>query len=170
MNLLPFMKRWQMLPPAGGVVLCAVSGGRDSMCLLHYLHAISADCGFSVAAGHFNHRMRPEADSDEAFVRAFCEERNIPFYTEKAPVYEKAQEWKLSVEETVKETRKVLFEGKGFLDTKIYLRNKMGPGMKVEGPAIIEEVSSACLIYPGMTAEIDDYSNVIIDVGETADE
>lgn len=76
----------------------------------------------------------------------------------------------LSVEETVKETRKVLFEGKGFLDTKIYLRDKMGPGMKVEGPAIIEEVSSACLIYPGMTAEIDDYSNVIIDVGVTGDE
>lgn len=105
MNLLPFMKRWQMLPPAGGVVLCAVSGGRDSMCLLHYLHAISADCGFSVAAGHFNHRMRPEADSDEAFVRSFCQERNIPFYTEAAPVYEKAQEWKLSVEETGRRLR-----------------------------------------------------------------
>ena len=105
MNLLPFMKRWLMLPPGGGIVLCAVSGGRDSMCLLHYLHTISADCGFSVAAGHFNHRMRPEADSDEAFVRAFCEERNIPFYTEKAPVYEKAQEWKLSVEETGRRLR-----------------------------------------------------------------
>lgn len=105
MNLLPFMKQWQMLPPAGGIVLCAVSGGRDSMCLLHYLHAVSAEHGFSVAAGHFNHDMRPEADSDEAFVRAFCEERNIPFYTEKSPVYEKAQEWKLSVEETGRRLR-----------------------------------------------------------------
>ena len=105
MNLLPFMKRWQMLPPAGGIVLCAVSGGRDSMCLLHYLHSVSADCDFSVAAGHFNHRMRPEADSDESFVRDFCAERGIPFYTEAAPVYEKAQEWRLSVEETGRRLR-----------------------------------------------------------------
>jgi tRNA(Ile)-lysidine synthase len=105
MDLLPFMKRWQMLPPAGGVVLCAVSGGRDSMCLLHYLHSVAPVCGFTVAAGHLNHGMRPEADSDEQFVRTFCEERNIPFYTEKAAVYEKAQEWKLSVEETGRRLR-----------------------------------------------------------------
>lgn len=105
MNLLPFMKQWQMLPHGGGIVLCAVSGGRDSMCLLHYLHSVAHECGFAVAAGHFNHRMRPEADSDEAFVREFCEKRDIPFYTEAAPVYEKAQEWKLSVEETGRRLR-----------------------------------------------------------------
>ncbi|MBR5572368.1 MAG: tRNA lysidine(34) synthetase TilS [Oscillospiraceae bacterium] len=105
MNLLPFLKRWQMLPPAGGIVLCAVSGGRDSMCLLHYLHSVAADCGVAVAAGHLNHGMRPEADSDEQFVRTFCEDRGIPFYTEKAAVYEKAQEWKLSVEETGRRLR-----------------------------------------------------------------
>ncbi len=105
MNLLPFMKRWLMLPPGGGIMLCAVSGGRDSMCLLHYLYSVSASCGFTVAAGHFNHAMRPEADSDEQFVRNFCAERDIPFYTEKAPVYEKAQEWKLSVEETGRHLR-----------------------------------------------------------------
>ncbi len=105
MNLLSFMERWQMLPPAGGIVLCAVSGGRDSMCLLHYLHSVASACGFAVAAGHLNHGMRPEADSDEQFVRTFCEERHIPFYTEKAAVYEKAQEWKLSVEETGRRLR-----------------------------------------------------------------
>lgn len=105
MNLLPFMKQWQMLPPAGGIVLCAVSGGRDSMCLLHYLSTVALQQGFTVAAAHLNHCMRPEADSDEAFVRRFCDERKIPFYTEAVPVYEKAQEWKASVEETGRRLR-----------------------------------------------------------------
>ena len=40
MDLRPFMERWHMLPPSGGVMLVAVSGGRDSVCLLHYLAAI----------------------------------------------------------------------------------------------------------------------------------
>ena len=48
MDLRPFMERWHMLPPSGGVMLVAVSGGRDSVCLLHYLAAMPRD--FSVAA------------------------------------------------------------------------------------------------------------------------
>lgn len=110
MDLLQWMHRWQMLPPKGGVVLCAVSGGRDSMCLAHYLHAIAPHCGFSVAVGHLNHRMRPEADGDEAFVRSFCLERGIPFHTEAVPVYEKAREWNLSVEETGRRLRYAFLE------------------------------------------------------------
>lgn len=43
MDLRPFMERWHMLPPSGGVMLVAVSGGRDSVCLLHYLAAMPRD-------------------------------------------------------------------------------------------------------------------------------
>lgn len=105
MELLEWMERWEMLPPPGGTVLCAVSGGRDSMCLLHYLHAVAPQYGFTVAAGHFNHRMRPEADADEALVRRFCAARNISFYTDAVPVYEQARAWNLSVEETGRRLR-----------------------------------------------------------------
>ena len=48
MDLRPFMERWGMLPPSGGTMLVAVSGGRDSVCLLHYLATMPRD--FSVAA------------------------------------------------------------------------------------------------------------------------
>ena len=49
--------------PHGGRVLCAVSGGLDSMCLLDYM---ARQRGFSVAAAHFNHQLRgAEADRDE---------------------------------------------------------------------------------------------------------
>ena len=72
-----FCRKWDMLP-RGALVLCAVSGGRDSMCLLHLLSALAAGGGFQVAAAHFNHRLRPTADRDEAFVRDWCRERSIP--------------------------------------------------------------------------------------------
>ena len=61
-------------------MLCAVSGGLDSMCLLHLLLLWCQDHGGRVAAAHFNHRLRGEAsDRDEAFVRAWCAEHEIPF-------------------------------------------------------------------------------------------
>ena len=105
MDLIPWMERWHMLPPQGGVLLCAVSGGRDSVCLLHYLVSIAAERGFTVAAGHLNHRMRPEAQRDEDFVRELCRTMNVPFYTEAAPVYETAARWGLGVEETGRKLR-----------------------------------------------------------------
>lgn len=43
MDLRPFMERWGMLPPSGGTMLVAVSGGRDSVCLLHYLATMPRD-------------------------------------------------------------------------------------------------------------------------------
>lgn len=105
MDLLPWMERWHMLPPEGGVILCAVSGGRDSVCLLHYLTTIAPRYGFTVAAAHLNHRMRPEAQRDEDFVRGLCREWNVPFYTEAVPVYETAARWGLGVEETGRRLR-----------------------------------------------------------------
>ena len=105
MDLIPWMERWGMLPPAGGLLLCAVSGGRDSVCLLHYLANLAPDRGFSVAAAHLNHKMRPEAQRDEDFVRALCRKLDVPFYTEAVPVYETAEQWGLGVEETGRRLR-----------------------------------------------------------------
>ena len=58
-------------------VLAAVSGGLDSMCLLHFLRGE----GYDVSCAHFNHQLRgAEAARDENFVRAWCEKEGIPFY------------------------------------------------------------------------------------------
>ncbi|MBQ9393555.1 MAG: tRNA(Ile)-lysidine synthetase, partial [Oscillospiraceae bacterium] len=93
MDLTGWMEQWNMFPPPGGTILCAVSGGRDSMCLLHYLWTLSAQRDFSVAAAHLDHGMRPTATRDEAFVADFCREREIPFHVEHARVYEQAEAW-----------------------------------------------------------------------------
>ena len=51
-------------------VLCAVSGGADSMCLLSWLHDNAQTLGITVAAAHFNHCLRgEESDRDEEFVK-----------------------------------------------------------------------------------------------------
>ena len=68
-------------------VLCAVSGGLDSMCLLHLLANWGRTRGISVTAAHFNHHLRgAESDRDEAFVRKWCEEHGIPFVCESGDV------------------------------------------------------------------------------------
>lgn len=69
--------------PKGCTVLCAVSGGADSVCLLHALYHLRPRLGFSLAAAHYNHQLRgEEADRDARFVEQFvsecCGEDRLP--------------------------------------------------------------------------------------------
>lgn len=60
------------LLPKGGRVLCAVSGGADSVCLLHWLNSQRSEYGFELTAAHYNHQLRGEQSlRDEEFVRSF---------------------------------------------------------------------------------------------------
>lgn len=62
-----------------GNVCVALSGGADSMSLLHYLHEHEDTYGIRVSAVHINHGIRgDEAKRDEEFVRAWCEKNGIP--------------------------------------------------------------------------------------------
>lgn len=70
--------------PAGGVVLCAVSGGADSVCLLSLLRQ---QPNLTVLCAHYNHGLRGrESDRDEAFVKSLCQNWNIPFYVGRGDV------------------------------------------------------------------------------------
>ena len=89
--------------PDGGSVLCAVSGGLDSMCLLDYM---TRQAGFSVTAAHFNHRLRgAEAERDEAFVRDYCARRGIPFRSGSGDTRDFARREGLSEEEAGRRLR-----------------------------------------------------------------
>ena len=90
------------LLPRQGLVLCAVSGGADSVYLLCRLREL----GYPVAAAHFNHGLRgAEADRDEAFVRELCREMEIPFYAEKGDTAAYARERSLGLEEAGRKLR-----------------------------------------------------------------
>ncbi|SFM30889.1 tRNA lysidine(34) synthetase TilS [Salibacterium qingdaonense] len=79
----------RLLSP-GAKVLTAVSGGPDSMALLHFLKEMEPAWNLTVMAAHVHHGLREEtADRDEQFVKEWCEEQNIPFFCTRVSVEEK---------------------------------------------------------------------------------
>ena len=101
-KLAALSKEYDMLP-VGALVLCAVSGGADSMCLLHRLHCLAPEWGFSLACAHFNHNLRGrEALRDEEFVRAWCVEHDVPFFVGSADVAAEAVRLGKGIEETAR--------------------------------------------------------------------
>jgi tRNA(Ile)-lysidine synthase len=70
----------------GAAIITALSGGADSVALLHCLLALSiSGNGCRIIAAHLNHRLRgAEADRDEAFVRALCERLELELVVEQA--------------------------------------------------------------------------------------
>ena len=86
------------------IILAAVSGGADSVCMLHILLDLSKKADFSICAAHFNHMLRgDEADRDETFVKTLCAELNIPLYTGCGNVKEYAASHGLGTEEAARE-------------------------------------------------------------------
>ena len=95
---------------SGGVeptpVLCAVSGGLDSMCLLHLLSTWGRERNLTVTAAHFNHQLRDEeSDRDEAFVRDWCAAQDIPFVCGRGDVRAYAEEMGQTLEEAARTLR-----------------------------------------------------------------
>ncbi|MFL0252126.1 tRNA lysidine(34) synthetase TilS [Clostridium neuense] len=95
----------------GDRVVVAVSGGPDSICLLHLLNSIKSKFDMEICAAHVNHCLRgAEADADEEFVRRFCEELNVDFYVKRVDINKLAKEKKLSSELAGREARYDFFE------------------------------------------------------------
>lgn len=104
-KLLELCRRYDMLP-AGAAVLCAVSGGADSMCLLHRLSKLAPTEGFSVVCAHFDHRLRgEESKRDAEFVQAWCARHGLPFFCGSADVAAVAAQRGRGIEETARALR-----------------------------------------------------------------
>ncbi|MFA9398840.1 MAG: tRNA lysidine(34) synthetase TilS [Clostridiaceae bacterium] len=66
----------------GDKIIVGVSGGPDSICLLHLLLSIREEYNLILCVAHINHKIRKiEGDNDEIFVKNFCKKNNIPFYS-----------------------------------------------------------------------------------------
>ncbi len=64
----------------GSTIIVAVSGGPDSIALLHVLHALSGEYNWTLICAHMNHGFRPDESAEEAeFVRSIASELGIPF-------------------------------------------------------------------------------------------
>lgn len=102
----PLVREYDMLP-AGGVVLCCVSGGVDSMVLLHLLCALSRRQGaeFTLHACHFDHAIRPESKADARFVREQCGALGVPLHAIRVDVPYYARSHNLGLEEAGRKLR-----------------------------------------------------------------
>ena len=70
----------------------------------------------------------------------------------------------ISVEETIKEKRKVDFDQMGIHESNIYDFNLLEPNMEFTGPAIVEDPSTTVVIFPKQKCKADKYANLHIDI------
>ena len=79
-KMLTAIRRYEMVKP-GDTVICAVSGGADSMALLWGMWLLKQKLGITLEAAHFNHNLRgEESRRDAEFVRKFCDFHDIPLH------------------------------------------------------------------------------------------
>lgn len=98
-------------PLPSGRVLCAVSGGADSVCLLHSCLRLARGGDTTVCAAHYNHCLRGgESDRDERFVRSLCASLAVELRVGRGDVAAYAREHGMGTEEAARELRYAFLE------------------------------------------------------------
>ena len=112
-KVLETIKKYNMIENGKKVVL-AVSGGPDSICMLDILNDIkndeTIDMNFEIVVAHVNHMIRKEAQEDEKYVKKYCEEKQIEFYSKSIDVQKMANNNKIGVEEAGRKARYNFFD------------------------------------------------------------
>ena len=95
----------------GDKLILGVSGGPDSLCMLDLLYKMKQkkELNFEIIVAHVNHMIREEAESDENFVKEFCEKRNIEFISKKIDIKNIANTEKIGLEEAGRKQRYKFF-------------------------------------------------------------
>ncbi len=98
------MKKERLIE-GGERIVVAVSGGLDSMVLLHILKALEKELKLDLIVAHLNHMIRKNAIRDENFVLEECRKLGMRVFTERIDVPKIAESKKLSLEATAREIR-----------------------------------------------------------------
>jgi N-methylhydantoinase A len=67
--------------------------------------------------------------------------------------------------DAIRATKPVYFRGSGFVDTPVYIRDKLCSGNRITGPALIEEHASTTVLQPLDTLEVDTCGNLQLTIG-----
>ena len=94
----------------GETVLVAVSGGADSLALLHGLHALCSQLNCQLHVAHLNHCLRPDADADADFVQQHAAHLELSCTIQRTEVARLVKQWKLSVEAAARRARYQFYE------------------------------------------------------------
>ena len=106
-KVLAAIEDYDMLAQAGSVTV-AISGGADSVALLHCLLELKNELSLEVCAAHLNHMLRgDESLRDEKFVKDLCQKLNVKLFLERIDV---AKEAKVSGESIELAARRVRYD------------------------------------------------------------
>ena len=86
--------------------LLGVSGGIDSMSML----SLFLECGFNISVAHCNFKLRGKESDREEFVRSFCLQKNIPFFSKHFQTQNISKETKKTIQETARKLRYEWFQ------------------------------------------------------------
>ncbi len=108
-EVLKTIKTYNLIEKNDKVVI-GVSGGPDSICLLHLLYSIKKELGFEIVVAHINHQIRKVADSETEYVKDFCKNLGIECFVKKENITELAKKQKKGTEEVGRQVRYDFFE------------------------------------------------------------
>lgn len=86
---------------ADSLLVVGVSGGPDSLCLLHILNRL----GYQLIVAHVNHKLRPESDREARYVENLTNALGMPFLYTEVDIHSYAGEHSLSIEEAARRVR-----------------------------------------------------------------
>lgn len=98
------------LLPIGSSVVVGLSGGADSVFLLHVLCALRAERYITLIAAHLNHEWREQADADEQFCRELAESLDVTFVSEKLSKLAYVPDYNGSQEAMGRDARRFFFQ------------------------------------------------------------
>lgn len=108
-DVLKTIKKYKLINDGDRIVI-GVSGGPDSICLLHVLNSIKENLKIEIFVAHVNHMIRDVADSETEYVQEFCKKINVPCFVKKIDVLEIAKQNKKGTEEVGREERYSFFD------------------------------------------------------------
>ncbi len=108
-KILQTIKKYNLIENGDSIVI-GVSGGPDSICLLHVLNELKNELNFKIYVAHINHMIRKEADEETEYVKEFCENLGIECYIKRIDVVKIANNLKRGTEETGRQIRYEFFK------------------------------------------------------------
>ena len=92
-EVLKTIKKYSLINK-GDKIVVGVSGGPDSICLLHILYILKEELGIEIVAAHINHMIREAADNETEYVQEFCKKLGIECFVKKEDVISLAKQKK----------------------------------------------------------------------------
>lgn len=108
-RILDTIKKYNLIEP-NDKIICGVSGGPDSICMLDILRQMQKKLNFTLIVCHVNHLIREEAILDEKYVEAYCKKNELKYYIKRIDVKKYANNKKQGTEEAGRNVRYDFFE------------------------------------------------------------